>query len=322
MSYLRSYRLTFGKPYTLTTTSFVSPSSSTQENAAITRKKNLDDYLSNATNVAIVTQLNISFEVEKKFDASPNTCEITVYNLSEDTVGYLETNTKQKPFIKLEAGYSDEGMKTIFLGNVEVVSETFEGEDRVTKIYCTDGGEELKNALVSLYYPKGTSYDAMVDDIAKSIGLPKGDIIPFGSPYITKQPVYLVGKAAEALKRLSENAGALFTIQDLALTIVPEDKPVQRQCAFISPETGLIGSPSFVDESQSEKAAPDGSKGITFKCLLNGAIVPNEVVELESNKYKGQYKVTKVKHLGEYEGDSWYTEVEAQDFSEVANADE
>lgn len=338
MSYLRQYRLTFGRPYTLTDVTFIGPGARgapidnggviplktqlTGRDEKENRKKNMDAYLSNATNVAIVSELNIEFDIEKKFDASPNTCEITVYNLSDSTVGYLENNAGGKVFIKLEAGYQDEGIKTIFLGNVEAVGETFEGDTRITTIYCTDGGVELKEALISTYYPKGTSYDQMVEDIALQIGLPKGDVIPFGSPYVTKQPVYVVGKAADQLKRLAENAGYLFTIQDLAINIVPEKKPIQRQCALISSSTGLIGSPSLIDESQTKPAEEQGNKGIKFKTLLNGAIVPNEIVTLDTKKYKGQYKVTKVKHLGEYEGDSWFSEVEAQEFAEVANADE
>lgn len=328
MSYGRKYRLTFGKPYPFTENSFaaVGGGELTVPLARATpeeRRKNIDQYLSNETNVAIVEELNIEFDITKKFDASPNEAEIIIYNLSDSTAGYLEENTGQKVFIKLEAGYEDEeeGIKTIFLGNVGPISETFDTEDRITKLYCTDGGEEMRNAMISRYYPKGTSYDAMVDDIIQVVGLPRGDIIPFGAPYTTKQGVYFVGKATDALKQIAENAGSFFTIQDLALTIVPEDKPVQRRCAYISPETGLIGSPSLIDESQTQGKKPDASKGIKFTCLLNGAIIPNEVVVLESRRYKGQYKVTKVRHFGEYEGDSWYTEVEAQEFSETANAD-
>lgn len=89
--------------------------------------------------------------------------------------------------------------------------------------------------------------------------------------------------------------------------------------AYISPETGLIGSPEpFHNDikptnkvTKSSKKAKKPSDGVKFKCEINGAILPEKTVWLKSRDYDGAFKVISVSHTGDREGKNWTSECES-----------
>lgn len=87
----------------------------------------------------------------------------------------------------------------------------------------------------------------------------------------------------------------------------------------LSADSGMIGSPKpvFESASTSSKSSSGGQKatsnttkrkakkGIEVTYSLNGHIQIDDYVKVESRKYKGNYRASKIKFSGDTEGDDW-----------------
>ena len=83
----------------------------------------------------------MSFTIKKVASTDPNTCQLTIYNLSRDTRNKLnETGS----ILTVLAGYDKgEGAEIIFVGNVNLVSTSRDYPDTQTIIEARDGEEAL-----------------------------------------------------------------------------------------------------------------------------------------------------------------------------------
>ena len=94
---------------------------------------NMDDYLKdNEENAYRVTDLNIDFEIRKDNTHQPNKGYITLYNLSDGFVEYINQNAGKSLAVLLRAGYADTGMNTLFSGEVSFFEDDWDGAYIVT----------------------------------------------------------------------------------------------------------------------------------------------------------------------------------------------
>jgi hypothetical protein len=132
-------------------------------NGAVLDPRAFDD----ATGLEI-TELDIKAEIEKKLEKNPNTCNLTIYNMSE-----LERAlVKELPLtVKLEAGY-DGSLELLYLGDVRFASSDQTDETSwETKIHLKDGGRAFAGAFVSRSYKRGTPVGTIVREVAGTMGL-------------------------------------------------------------------------------------------------------------------------------------------------------
>ena len=54
-----------------------------------------------------------------------------------------------------------------------------------------------------------------------------------------------------------------------------------------------------------------------FKTLLNPDIVPGDIIKLEDTLITGYYKVTDMRHTGDWRGASWYSELRCSAIEKV-----
>lgn len=284
-----------------------------------------DDVLQFEDNEEILIRDNhITFDIEKTGgdNTSGNTATISIYNLSNESVLLIERVTGTKNFIELLAGYSNDVLKTVFRGNIVRVEDSFDGLDRVTKVICSDGGVYLQTRIVTRVYPKGTKINTIIDDLIDELYLPRGTISRLPDTTVTTKAISIHGKASDQLKRILEIFNYSFNIQDLFINITPKETDVVAEDAvsngfipLISVDTGLIGSPAVLSDTTDlsmVEAKTQSTAGVKFKTLLNGEYNPGGYVKLESASYIGVYRILKVVHEGSYEGDTWYSELEAE----------
>lgn len=331
MSFQRRYEILIGKPYGFLEGQsvgfgkgdgvFIEPSRG--------RARLMEQYFaSEDVNSIAITDLHIEFDIEKNGGESSdgNQAEVTIINLKDSTVKFLDNNSGDKTFISIRAGYSDDGMVTIFRGNIVKVIDKLEGVDRKTKLTLTDGGVFVKEQVSSRSYPKGTKLDRVVEDLLLDLDLPLGSITKLGDDVVTTHRTIFYGKTVDQLKRVLESRNYAFNVQDMfsyviarAMAKAEEEargKDQKSRITVLNPSTGLIGSPSFIDDSASmtsKEADTNSPSGIKFRSLLNGALLPNTYVKIESRNFNGIYRITKVKHRGSYEGSEWYSDCEAED---------
>lgn len=255
---------------------------------------------------------NIEFSLKKDNSKDPNKGYVTVYNLSQDTVNFLEETQTESLAVVLEAGFDGINVQ-IFAGTVEKVVDEWDGPTRKTKMVFGDGVINITTSKSSRSYRKGTPLDQVVKDLVSDLGLPVGRIVKAKNKTL-QYSMSFSGNTANNLRKLADNNGCTFSVQDGAAYWTVEGKRFGQAVFEISAETGMHGSPKLKNPEGSRRRKKKGSKksskednGIVVTTALNGAILPESTIYLKSRKYTGFYKVTEVEHKGSLESGEWST---------------
>jgi len=303
----------------------------TNANGTFTSKIDLDTKLASTKKssgtLKLLTEHQITFNVKKDNNKDPNKASIIIYNLSDDTVNYINNSIRNNLAVALAVGYQGQEEVLIFIGTVQWVSDVWKGTDRLTELHCVDGGINISLANTSRSYPKGTKISKVIKDIAGDLGTNSGNL-SIDSDAAISSASHMCGNSSEYLESLCKSIDHNVSIQDGSVYITPRSQRQEKRSAYISPDTGLIGSPQpfhndikptkKVTKSTSKKAKKP-TDGVTFKCQINGNILPEKTVYLKSRSYDGYFKVVTVTHSGDYEGKDWISEVEAVSVSGIIN---
>jgi len=305
MLFNRKYQLDFGKPIEVKRT-YVTPE-------VVDIGKLVDS--KSPTNAYRLTEHNISFNIRKSVTDSPNSGSITIYNMPKEILGYLE-NLNGKPLgAILSAGY-ESGIKEIFKGTVESYTYTFNSPDSILELSLGDGSVNMRETVSVRSYPLGTPYKTIVEDIVGDMGLPKAGGLLNVPEMVTKSDFYAAGSSCEQLRRIAKITNSDFSVQEGAVCWMPKDKGTRQEIIKLTAQSGLLEiAPLNKSEGTNPEDKTSPKKSVRIKCLLNGAIMPNQTVYVESSDgfYKGGYKVTSVVHSGTLEGGEWVTNMEADE---------
>lgn len=286
-------------------------------------------------NGVVITEHQIEFTCTKTDAPSTNPFTIVITNPSEQVDEYLAKNGGNEVAIIFSCNYEsrNEDLVNLFQGSVSKVETSFIGTDRKIKLTCGDGYTAIKEARSSRSFAVGTPqvniFNALLDDL----GLPKGNVInPEGS---SATGFSYVGKTIEGLIKYSRDIGYRFSVQDNTVSFTPllypesqiinaelfksEDNISSRNTLIdgnISeglPATGVIGTPSALNDTTGDlqNTKPDQKQGIKFTSLLRPKVKPDDIIYVESAKYLGAYRVTKIAHRGNFRGNVWYSDIEA-----------
>ncbi|BBK09273.1 hypothetical protein [Klebsiella phage 05F01] len=297
-------------------------------NSSFKSTVDLDNKLESTTrstgNLILMTEHQITFNVRKDNNKDPNKATITIYNLTDDTVNYINKNIRNNLAVALSVGYQGQDLIMIFKGTVQWVSDTFSGTDRKTELNCVDGGINIQEARTSRSYQKGTKVKTIVNDLVTDMGTTRGTV-NIDSDAAISSPAHICGNTSANLESYCKSIDHNVSIQDGSVYITPRSKRSSNRSAYISPETGLIGSPQpFHNDikpakktTKSSNKAKKPTDGVKFRCQVNGSILPEKTVWLKSHDYDGAFKVVSVTHSGDYEGRDWTSDVEAVSVSGV-----
>lgn len=240
--------------------------------------------------------LRIEFSITKSISSTENTASITLYNLKEST-----RNAMGKEFdeVQLEAGYmppdGSSSVGIIFKGQIQDVSHARQGDNIVTTIECGDGDKAIRKATINKSYPKGTKVEDIVNDAYKELekqGVQKGEWkFPDDMEPTFKRPYAACGSCKQELDTIGRGKGFYWNIQNGAMEIIPGDGFL-GMVTVISPETGMIDTPTITDN------------GCKFKTMMDPEIRPNRRVKIESsviemNADGGIYRVSQCTYSGD-----------------------
>lgn len=292
---------------------------------------NISDYTNRSASDAYVVSngtgsAHIEFEIKKDNSKDPNKGYVTLFNLSDETVSYLDANQRESIAIILEAGFDGQN-QMLFSGTVEFVQDKWDGHTRQTKMILGDATTNIMTAQTARSYKKGTPLDTVLNDLISDLKLPIGKIIKFGSRTL-QQSMAFTGNAANNLDRLARNTGSTFSVQDGAVYWTTQGKRFGNAVFEISAESGMHDSPTPQNPEPAKRRLEKKSKskkkkkttgptraeikedaGLVVVTELNGAIIPESTVYLKSIKHTGFYKVVYLTHKGSLEGGDWITEM-------------
>lgn len=251
-------------------------------------------------------ELHIQFSVEKSDVASPNTAKISIWNLNPAHKAALE---EKDCIVTLNAGYRG-NTPMVLTGTVTNVVTEDDGADQKTTIDVLDGRKELRDSYVILGYLQSTDSKLILQDAAGQMGLP----ITFspGASFKPLESYSYVGLAKNVLDKVCASNNLTWTIQNGVIQVTKPNEPISTVAHLISPQTGLIGSPKKLTQSEknSGSAEENSSKnkaqaGWEIRYFLNAAIGVNDLVQLQSKAASGIFRVKSVKMQGDNMAGDW-----------------
>jgi hypothetical protein len=209
----------------------------------------------------------------------PDFAEITIFNLSEGTRAEIALPGKQ---IAIYGGHGSV-QDLIFLGDVQSVTSAKDGTEWTTAITAGDGSTAMKQAIINKSYSQPVKFLDLVNDLVTSSGLAETvENIGAENFSIGSRGSAYAGSASKYLTDIAEAHGYEWNIQDGA-AVVSKIGSSRAKLYKISVETGMIGSPEWVNtgKDNSHAAEKDGLK-IKVKSLCIPSIKPIDQVNIIS----------------------------------------
>lgn len=237
------------------------------------------------------SELRMILEVQVSDAATPNRLQAKIYNLSDDSVAFLQSDDIVAQLLA--------GAETpLLLGTGEVtrVESTWQGPDRITTIECADGRKSL-TSQVNISESGEVSARGLIEKVGERMGFEVENLniddlkLPRGFT--------AAGRGGDILKDLTRSVGADFHVERGGLVVLPRGAPTERKAVLLRADSGLIGTPQRTKE------------GIKATCLLNPKIRSRGIVRIESREVVGFYMVRSYKHIADKFSDAWHTEIEA-----------
>ncbi|AOH54492.1 phage protein [Peribacillus muralis] len=246
--------------------------------------------------------LHIRFEIIFDDDMKPNKNKVQLFNLSKSTISTF----KQGDTLTVQAGYSND-VGVLSEGKVYSIKTSFDGVDKITTIYSSEGDDYTKKKIDSKTADKGkkdsitfkknskgsTMIRRMLDLLDIKLGAPmklKNDKV-YKKGYTISKLIY------NDLEDIVRDCGSIIYHRRGKLVIRPLKEGTDER--FVLEEaSGLIGSPSVFTENN--------KTGYSVKCLMQHRITTCSIIELKSKTANGKYRAFKGKHVADK--NDFYTE--------------
>lgn len=231
--------------------------------------------------------LDVEFDVPFDDDMEPNEAEITVYNLSDNTIKQL----KNKAAISIEAGYKgDTGV--LFNGFISEVKTKRDGADRVTTIYALDDIKD--HAMASVTFAKNSTASYILRELINKTGIPLA-VFKVRRDHTYKDAETVEGDLMENIKRYAEVCGISVYVSNgkIYARYIKEGDNLNFK---VSSDTGMIGSPSSYTTEVKAADFSDTVSGYEVEMLLQHRMKAGAIVKLDSKSAKGTYRVCSGRH--------------------------
>lgn len=255
-------------------------------------------------NAIQITGMRMAFEVKKSLGKEPNTCKITIDNLSEQTRQFLD----QKPIgIFFAAGY-DNAPRLLVQGDLMRAYSELKGTNYETTLQVSDGGRAFAFARTAKSYKAGVRVIQVIQDCARTMGLQVPQAL-LDSPDLKQalaSGLTLHGPTRTAMTDALAPYGYNWSMQNGTLQILKDGQNMAGRAFVIDQSTGLIGSP--------KRTIPDKPKGkseLTFDVLLYPELFPGCQVQVASKTYNGLFRVKELEAKGDTHGDDWKSSAKA-----------
>ncbi len=268
----------------------------------------------------------IAGKVSKSYKPEPNTCEVSIWNLSPEQRAAL--SEQKTPVVKLAAGYGtgQTGLLQLFYGQALHVSHEVvpESADVITTVATTDGGEKRQRARAVLNFGKDTKTSTVLLRLADALGVGRGNVDKVAAQIDSgaQGSMYASGacfscSAADEITHLLRSCGYEWSIQDDCLAIRKGGQPVDNFAIELNATSGLIGSPSI-----SNKGICSG-RALIFKGEGGLDMIPGRLIHVSSDFVKGQFILAKCDYDFDNQAEPWFVAFEAvakkSDLAKVSN---
>ena len=266
-----------------------------------------------------VSELRIRFKVNQNTLQRPNSAEITITNLSNETANKIQ---KEGKLVTLTAGYEG-ASKLLFKGDIIQKRKGRENPvDTYLTILATSGDKAYNFAVVNKSLAAGHTFRDQVNaafEPMKEHGITLGHIGDLGSKIMPRGRT-MFGMARDFLRDIAFSTNTAWSIQNNKLQLLENQKTLPGDAVVLNSNTGMVGMPVQT------------INGIIVRCLLNPEIHPGTRVQINQSSIQqaafspnytaevqnsmlpsiaedGFYKALVVDHMGDTRGNPWYTDI-------------
>lgn len=226
--------------------------------------------------------LRLTFTVTQRTTQTPNTAEITLYNLADDTASQL---IEEFNFVILQAGYLYGAAGTIFAGTIKYYLKGHESAtDTYLKLYCADADQAINGATVSITQPAGTTAQQQQQNLRKTMeGQMYNVSLGYAQPDALKipnliRPNVMYGTTADKLRDFSQQNGAMWWIYNQRFHYALPTSYVPGEIVQLTGATGLIGWPEITPH------------GLNVTALINPAIHLMQRIRIDNSMVNQYYE--------------------------------
>lgn len=261
-----------------------------------------------------LSQLRIRFQVKNATTQTLKRAQIRVYNLTDDTSQKIQNEFTR---VELSAGYEG-NFGLIFQGQVAQCARGKENAtDTYLDLFAQDGDMAYNWSTTSWTLAQGYSPDDVYKRLLQDMSL-HGITAGYKPTFTSNASVDALtcyGMTRDQLRNLANAQGCEWSIEDGKLNFIPKTNVLPGSVPFLTPATGLIGTPTQT------------ISGITIKSLLNPIIRAGGTVQIVNKSLStvnqrvafnagdqvagldkgGYYKALQVIHEGDTRGNAWYT---------------
>lgn len=275
-----------------------------------------------------LSALRFSFAIRRGDYQTPNSADIRVYNVSDDTADKIRQYLPQPEFTRvvIQAGYEG-NYAIIFDGQIKQVRRGRESQtDTYLDITAADGDRAYNYSFTALSLAAdktapGDQISSIIQDMAKN-GAQQGYM-----PEMPTQKLYrgkaIFGMSRDELRKMATNTSCSWSIQDGKVNMVPLVCYMPGEAVVITSETGMVGLPEQTQD------------GIKVRCLLNPSIKIGQRIQLDNKSIQGFrfglgvsqqtqnltnessiktnsdgfYYVMQIDHSGDTRGNTWYSDI-------------
>lgn len=260
-------------------------------------------------NTLDLTGLRCTFTCEKSTTSTPNYSQITVYNLSQESIASIVAGDR----VILEAGYENGNYGMIFSGEIiqPMVSRESSTDIALTLI-VQDGDAYLNSAFTAQTIAKSSTQADIVNACLSgrtdvSAGLITSEL---NSSRLARGKV-LFGKSSKYLSKVANGSASQLYIEDGKVNIIAASDYASDQAVELNPATGLIGTPEQTDDGVSAQCLINPSIKLNTLVYINSRLVSQKQVAEGETGYTavnadGVYRVVGLTVEGDTHGDSWY----------------
>jgi len=266
----------------------------------------------------LISDLDVSFEVIRSVTFAENTAGFTITNAQESTRREI---LKQGNNVIFKAGYEDEGIGVLFIGNISMASSVRSGPDIITTLECVSvrgKDKPLGTTYVSLSYGPDVSIKKPLQDIAAALGL-----VLMGADNtaeIALGNINLDGgfTAAGTARAALDYCKNILKANDVGLYIDNTELVVYNlrgrtsrfTPVYLDYESGLI-TVQEIEEEDNQSAQDPIPKKVEFDCLINPKLQPNGLVQIKTPHVNGFFIIDKLTFSGDNFGGDFHCVGEA-----------
>ena len=260
--------------------------------------------------------LRVTFQTHHADYETPNSADIRIYNLADETVRRIQKEFTQ---VVLQAGYAG-NFGLIFGGNIRQVRRGREnGVDTYLDILASDGDRAYNFAVVNATLAAGATLQdqvAVASESMSDLGVAEGYIPDLAGQALPRGKA-MYGMARQVMRDAADTSGGSWSIQNGALQLVPQQSYLPGEAVLLTAATGLVGQPEQTNEGIKVRALINPRFRVGGRIKIDNASIVQAKIELKASYVNktprldsdGLYRILGVDFTGDTRGNDWYADL-------------